>query len=269
MLDDFFIRALVAGVGIAAVSAPLGCFIIWRRMAYFGETLAHSALLGIALAMLLDIHIILGVFTISVTGAMALVVVQRRGVLPTDSLLGILSHSTLALGLVLVSLMTSIRIDLMGYLFGDILAVSRFDIAILYAGGIAVIITIWRIWQPLIAATVNAELAAAEGMDPEKMRLVFMVLVAAVIAIAIKIVGILLITSLLIIPAAAARRFAQSPERMAVVAGMIGTLSVVVGLFGSLHLDTPSGPSIVVSAMLLFLTSLAHRGTAVEPLNHV
>ena len=269
MLDDFFIRALVAGVGIAAVSAPLGCFIIWRRMAYFGETLAHSALLGIALAMLLDIHIILGVFTISVTGAMALVAVQRLGVLPTDSLLGILSHSTLALGLVLVSLMTSIRIDLMGYLFGDILAVSRFDIAILYAGGIAVIITICRIWQPLIAATVNAELAAAEGMDPEKMRLVFMVLVAAVIAIAIKIVGILLITSLLIIPAAAARRFAQSPERMAVVAGMIGTLSVVVGLFGSLHLDTPSGPSIVVSAMLLFLTSLAHRGAAVEPLNHV
>ena len=269
MLDDFFIRALVAGVGIAAVSAPLGCFIIWRRMAYFGETLAHSALLGIALAMLLDIHIILGVFTISVTGAMALVVVQRHGVLPTDSLLGILSHSTLALGLVLVSVMTSIQIDLMGYLFGDILAVSRFDIAILYAGGIAVIITIWRIWQPLIAVTVNAELAAAEGMDPEKMRLVFMVLVAAVIAIAIKIVGILLITSLLIIPAAAARRFAQSPERMAVVAGMIGTLSVVVGLFGSLHLDTPSGPSIVVSAMLLFLTSLAHRGAAVEPLNHV
>ena len=269
MLDDFFIRALVAGVGIAAVSAPLGCFIIWRRMAYFGETLAHSALLGIALAMLLDIHIILGVFTISVTGAMALVVVQRHGVLPTDSLLGILSHSTLALGLVLVSVMTSIQIDLMGYLFGDILAVSRFDIAILYAGGIAVIITIWRIWQPLIAVTVNAELAAAEGMDPEKMRLVFMVLVAAVIAIAIKIVGILLITSLLIIPAAAARRFAQSPERMAVVAGMIGTLSVVVGLFGSLHLDTPSGPSIVVSAMLLFLTSLAYRGATVEPLNHV
>ena len=269
MLDDFFIRALVAGVGIAAVSAPLGCFIIWRRMAYFGETLAHSALLGIALAMLLDIHIILGVFTISVAGAMALVVVQRCGVLPTDTLLGILSHSTLALGLVLVSVMTTIRIDLMGYLFGDILAVSRFDIAILYAGGIAVIITIWRIWQPLIAVTVNAELAAAEGMDPEKMRLVFMVLVAAVIAIAIKIVGILLITSLLIIPAAAARRFAQSPERMAVVAGMIGTLSVVVGLFGSLHLDTPSGPSIVVSAMLLFLTSLAHRGAAVEPLNHV
>ncbi|MBT6094785.1 MAG: zinc ABC transporter permease subunit ZnuB [Rhodospirillaceae bacterium] len=259
MLDDFFVRALLAGIGISVVAAPLGCFIVWRRMAYFGDTMAHSALLGVAVAVLLDVPTMLGVFVIAVAGALALVGLQRRGALPTDSLLGILSHSTLALGLVLVSVMATVRIDLMGYLFGDILAVTRLDIAVVYGGGALVSAVLFWTWRPLLAATVNAELAAAEGMNPERARLVFMVLVAAVIAIAMKIIGILLITSLLIIPAAAARRFAGTPEQMAVFAALAGVIAVSGGLFGSLEFDTPSGPSIVVAAMLVFLLSLLGR----------
>jgi zinc transport system permease protein len=257
MLDDFFWRALIGGVGVALVAGPLGCFIVWRRMAYFGDTMAHAALLGVALAILLEIHMTLGVFAITATVAFALVLLQRQQALPSDALLGILSHSTLALGLVLVAFMTWVRIDLLSYLFGDLLAVSRLDIALIWGGGAAVLAILAAVWRPLLAATVSEELAAAEGLHPERARLVFMLLMAGVIAIAMKIVGILLITSLLVIPAAAARRFAGGPEAMAVLAALTGALAVALGLTASLQWDTPSGPSVVVAALALFLLSLA------------
>ncbi len=269
MFDDFFVRALVAGIGLALTVGPLGCFIVWRRMAYFGDTMAHSALLGIAIAFLFDINLMAGVFFVAALVSVALLLLQRRNTLSTDALLGILSHAALALGLVLVAFMTWIRIDLMGFLFGDILAVSRTDIAFIYGGGAIILAVIMRIWRPFLASTVSAEIAEAEGLAPERARFAFMLLMALVIAIAMKIVGILLITSLLIIPAATARRFAPTPERMAVFASLVGVVAVVGGLYGSLTFDTPSGPSIVVAALVLFLLSLlplgrTRTGTAAE-----
>ena len=256
MLDDFFIRALLAGIGLALTTGPLGCFVVWRRMAYFGDTMAHSALLGVALSLLLDFNLLVSVFVVAAVISLLLLLLQRRGTLSTDALLGILSHATLAIGLVLVSFMTWVRIDLVGFLFGDILAVSAADVQIVWGGGILVLFAIVYLWRPLLASTVNAELAEAEGLEPEKARVAFMLLMALVIAIAMKVVGILLITSLLIIPAATARRFSASPEIMAVLASLIGALAVVGGLYGSLHFDTPSGPSIVVAALGLFVLSL-------------
>ena len=256
MLDDFFVRALVAGVGVALVAGPLGCFMVWRRMAYLGDTMAHSALLGVALAFLLDLHVMLGVFMIAGLGALALIVLQRRASLPTDALLGILAHSTLALGLVLIAFMAWLRIDLLSYLFGDILAVTRLDIGLIYGGGAVVAAILALNWRSLMAATVSEELAAAEALKPERSRLVLMILMAAVIALAMKIVGILLIASLLIIPAASARRYAGGPEQMALIAAGLGAGAVVVGLLGSLRFDTPAGPSVVVGALLIFLFGL-------------
>ncbi|RZA27748.1 MAG: hypothetical protein EOP92_41110 [Lysobacteraceae bacterium] len=256
MFDDFFSRALIAGIGLALVTGPLGCFIVWRRMAYFGDTMAHSALLGVALSFLLDINLTLGVFVVAATVSLALLLLQRRNALSTDALLGILSHSTLAIGLVLVAFMTWIRVDLMGFLFGDILAVSVWDIALIYGGGLVILVTLALMWRPLLAATVNPDLAEAEGLRPEVSRVVFMLLLACVIAIAMKLVGVLLITSLLIIPAATARRLSATPEQMAVISAVLGALAVAGGLFGSLRYDTPSGPSIVVAALALFLISI-------------
>jgi len=260
MLSDFFVRALVAGAGVAAVTGPLGCFIVWRRLAYFGDTLSHAALLGVAIAYLLETDVTLAVFSVSVLIAVALLWLQRRAGLSADALLGLLSHSALALGLVALAFMTWVRIDLMGLLFGDILAVSKTDIAVIYAGGAAVLAVLAWIWKPLFAATVNPELAEAEGMRPGRANFIFMLLLAVVIAIAMKIVGVLLITALLIIPAATARRFAAGPEAMAVYASIAGVLSVVAGLYGSLEWDTPSGPSIVVAALAFFVLSLFHLG---------
>ena len=257
MLDDFFVRALVAGVGVALVASPLGCFIVWRRLAYFGDTLSHAALFGVALALLLESNITITVFGVSVFIAVALMFLQKKATLSADSLLGLLAHSALALGLVTLAFMTWVRVDLMGFLFGDVLSVSVNDITVIYVGGAFVIGVMVFIWRPLFAATVNRELAEAEGVNPDRDDVVFMLLMAGVIAMAMKIVGVLLMTALLIIPAAAARRFVTGPEQMAVLAALIGSASVFAGLFGSLEWDTPSGPSIVVAALLFFIVSIS------------
>lgn len=256
MLDDFFTRAIVAGIGVALVAGPLGCFIVWRRLAYFGDTLSHAALLGVALAFLFEINITVAVFVVSAFVSIALLLLQRRASLSADALLGLLAHSALALGLVVLAFMTWIRMDLMGFLFGDILAVSRMEIAIIWIGGGIVLTILAIIWRPLFAATVNREMAEAEGMNPQRADIAFMLLMALVIAISMKIVGVLLITAMLIIPAATARRFATGPEQMAVLAAVIGAGAVIGGLFGSLEWDTPSGPSIVVAALAFFVMSL-------------
>jgi zinc transport system permease protein len=256
MMDDFFIRALIAGVGLALIVGPLGCFVVWRRMAYFGDMIAHSALLGIAVSFLLETQIIIGVFSIAVLVALSLILLEKRKTLPMDSLLGIFSHATLAIGLVLVALMSWLRVDIMGYLFGDLLAVTKNDIYLIYGAGVLILSILGLIWRPLLAASVHEELAAVEGMKPQRNKMIFMFLMAGVVAVSIKLVGILLITSLLIIPAATARRFATTPVMMAILASLIGASGVVGGLFASLEFDTPSGPSIVVACLILFILSL-------------
>ena len=256
MLDDFFTRAVIGGIGVALVAGPLGCFIIWRRLAYFGDTLSHSALLGVALALLFEVNITFAVFGISVIVSLLLMLLQRRASLSSDALLGLLSHSALAVGLVVLAFMSWVRVDLMGFLFGDILAVTPFDLAIIWGGGVVVLAVLVRIWQPLFAATVNYELATAEGAQPDLANIVFMILMAAVIAVSMKVVGVLLITALLIIPAATARRVSASPEQMAVIAAIVGVGSVWLGLLGSLEWDTPAGPSIVVAALGCFVISV-------------
>lgn len=256
VLDDFFIRALLAGIGVALISGPLGCFVIWRRMAYFGDTMAHSALLGITVSLLLEINTGIGVFLVAAMLAVALIYLQKRADLPNDTILGILSHSTLALGLIAIGMMTNNRIDLMTYLFGDVLAVGTTDLLLIGVGGTIALALLALIWRPLLASTVNEELAIAEGNHPTLVKFAYLILLAAVIAIAIKIVGILLITALLVIPAATARRFSATPEMMALMASVFGVIAVLAGLFSSMNWDTPAGPAIVVASLVVFLGSV-------------
>ena len=255
MFDDFLVRALLAGIGLALVTGPAGCFIVWRRLAYFGETIAHSALLGVALAILIDFDLTIGIFVTASLVVLVMFYLESRDTLPTDTLLGLLAHGGLALGLVILSFFPNVRVDLQALLFGDILAVSRADLAVIWIGGALALGVLWRIWRPLLAATVSADLAKVAGMNPDRARLVFGIFLAGVIAAAIKVVGVLLIVALLVIPAATARRFASSPERMAIGAAVAGSMAVAGGLFASANLDTPSGPSIVVVALALFVVT--------------
>ena len=251
-MDDFLVRALLGGVGVALVAGPLGAFVVWRRMAYFGAAMAHAALLGVALGLLLEVDVNLAIVVVCVALALAVIGLEKQKVLATDTLLGILAHGTLALGLVAIAFQETVRVDLFSYLFGDILAVTRADLFWIFGGGALVLAAAAAIWRPLLAATVHEELARVEGVDVARVRLVFTVLLAVVIAVGLKIVGLLLVTSLLIIPAAAARHLAATPEQMAAAACAIGCLAVAGGLFGSLTWDTPAGPSIVVAATIAF-----------------
>jgi zinc transport system permease protein len=261
-MDDFIWRALLGGLGLAAVAGPLGSFVVWRRMAFFGDALAHSALLGIALGFLFRVNLTAGVVGVCVLLALLLTVLQGRTRLAGDTILGIFAHSSLAFGLVVVSFMDRLRVDLISFLFGDILAVTPLDLAWIYGAGIVVLGVLAWLWRPLLNLTVHEDLARVEGVPADRVRLAFVLLMAIVVAIAMKIVGVLLITALLIIPAAAARNFARSPEQMAVLAALAGALAVTAGLAASLVLDTPSGPSIVAASAILFALSLAGRRSA-------
>ena len=256
MLDDFFLRAIIAGICVALIAGPLGCFIIWRRLSYFGDTLSHASLLGVAVAILLETNFTLSIFVVSGAVSLFLIYLRIKTSLPSDALLGLLAHSVLAVGIVVLGFMTWVRIDLLSLLFGDILAVSVTDIWLIFFGGILVLLTLAAIWRPLFADTVSPDLAEAEGMRPKLVRVIFTLLLALVISVSIKIVGVLLITGLLIIPAAAARNLASGPIQMAFISMITGTIAVVCGLFSSLTWDTSSGPSIVVTALVLFILTL-------------
>ena len=251
MLDDFMMRATLAGVGVAVAAAPLGCFVVWRRMAYFGDATAHAAILGIAVSLALQMSVFVGATAVALMMAMIVTAISGRGY-AMDTILGVLAHSSLAFGLVAVSFLSGIRIDLMAYLFGDILAVSRGDLLIIWGGALLVVGLIgWR-WSSLLTATLSDELAYSGGLDPRREQMILTLSLAITVAVAIKVVGVLLIAAMLVIPAAAARGLARTPEAMAVIAAAIGGFSAIAGLRGAYLFDTPAGPSIVSVAAICF-----------------
>jgi zinc transport system permease protein len=257
MMEPFLLRALIAGLGIAIVAAPLGCLVVWRRMSYFGSTVAHAGLLGVAFGIAFDIDLTLGVILVSLAVGAMLVVLERQPLLPVDSLLGILSHAALALGLIAAARLSGQRLDLMGYLFGDILAVNESDLLWVFIGGALVLAAIALFWKTLVAVAVHKELAAAEGHNTARAEAALIMLLAFIIAVAMKVVGVLLIVAFLIMPAAAARPFSATPETMVVGAAGFGILGTAGGLALSVVWDVPAGPAVVVVLSAFCLASLA------------
>ena len=253
MLEPFLIRAIIAGIGVAIIAGIIGCFVVWRKMAYFGDSLAHSALLGVALGLVFGISTNLGTIIICSIFTISLIWLQQKNVLATDTLLGILAHSALSVGMVVLSILER-SIDLHSYLFGDILAVTIMEIYIVMIGGIFILIILSINWQSFVLTTINEKLAKAEGVNILISQLLIMLLMTVVVAVSFRIVGLLLITSMLIIPAATARQLSSSPEKMAFFSALLGVAAVIIGIFSSLFFDTPSGPSIVVAAVLIFIT---------------
>jgi zinc transport system permease protein len=262
MLDDFMLRATLAAIGTAISAGALGCFVVWRRMAYFGDATAHAAILGVALALLFGTSIFLGVGFIAFLMSVLIFALSGKGQ-SVDTILGVLSHGALALGLVAVTMIPNQRINLDAYLFGDVLTVTRGDLGIIWIGAVVVALVLWRHWTALLTSTLSPDLAYAAGMNPRREQLVLTLLLAAVVAVAIKVVGALLITAMLIIPAAAARNFAKTPEHMAFMASGIAALAAFGGVRLSVLLDTPVGPTIICVATVFFalgaVSSLVRR----------
>jgi zinc transport system permease protein len=256
MMDPFFLKALAAGLGLAVVSSPLGCFVVWRRMAYFGETVSQGGLIGVSLALMMSLDVTTTVIVVAVALALLLLGLSRQSVVPTDSILGLLAHATLAVGVVMASLVRGPGIDLMSILFGEIFAVTGRDLAWIFLGGSAALIALISIWRPLLSISVHEDLAAAEGVSVERTRLIFMLVLAVVVAIALKVVGALLTIAFLIMPAAAARPFAETPEQMAFLSVIIAAMSVGLGLFVSVTIDAPAGASIVLVMTTMFAIAM-------------
>lgn len=258
-MPDFILYALVAGLALAVVAGPLGSFVVWRKMAYFGDTLSHASLLGVALGFVLKINLTFAIIICCILVAILLVSLQRKQPLASDTLLGILAHSTLSLGLVVLSFMPDVKVNLMDYLFGDILTITASDLYWIVGGSSFVLLLIILLWQQLLSITVHEELAAVEGLPVIAIRLALMLMVAIVIAVAMKIVGVLLIASLLVIPPATARFHTASPEQMAISASILGMLSICLGLTFSYYSNAPTGPAIVLSTAMLFIVSFIFR----------
>lgn len=252
MLDDFLVRAAFAGIGVAIAAAPLGCFVVWRKMAYFGDATAHTAILGVALSFAFSMSVFIGVLAVTLLSALLISTLSNRGY-AMDTLLGVMAHSALAIGLVAVSFLRDVRLDLVAYLFGDILAVSRSDILVIWTGAFSVVFLLYRHWSALLITTLNPDLAYASNINPQNEQRILTVALAIVVAVAIKVVGALLIASLLIIPAAAARPISHTPESMAMLAAGIGVASAIGGLRASYLFDTPTGPTIVCVATVFFV----------------
>ena len=251
ILDDFLWRSALAGIALALASGPLGCFVVWRRMAYFGDATAHAAILGVALSLAFSISVFIGVIVAAL--AMAFMILSLSGrMFAVDTLLGVAAHGALALGLVAITFIPGVRVDLSAYLFGDILAVGRIDLLVICMGSALVLLVLWLRWERLLLLTLNVDLAAARGVDTRRESMILVGILAVLVAVAIKIVGALLITAMLIIPAAAARPISRTPEWMAGVAVTAAVIAVVGGLSASFYWDTPTGPSIVVAASVLF-----------------
>lgn len=264
LLDDFLARAALAGVGVAAIAGPLGCFVIWRRMAYFGDALAHAALLGVALGLALQAPLLPSVMLFSLVLAALLALASQRSGLSLDSALGVLSHATLALGVLVVSVLPGVRVDLISYLFGDILAVSRGDLVLIWGGALLLGALLAYRWRALLNATLSEPLSRAEGGAPGRERLLLMLMLAALVALSMQVVGLLLVSALLILPAAAARPLSATPTQMALTAAALGALGASGGLGAAFVADSPAGPTIVTTLFVFFL--LAQGGAALRGL---
>ncbi len=254
--DPFIIRGVLAGIAVALISGLVGCFVVWRRMSYYGESIAHSSLLGVGLGILLGIGINFGIIITCLIFGILFLWLQHSKILSTDTLLGVLAHLALAIGVIVISL-NKIKIDIHAFLFGDILTVSTNDLWGMYLGVFIAIILICVNWSSLLLVTIDEDLAKAEGIRPLHINLLLTTVLTIVVAISLQIIGLLLITAMLIIPAATSRRLVNSPEMMALVATLIGIFSVIFGVFLSVEIDAPSGPSIVVvSAAIFFLSPI-------------
>lgn len=257
MIEPFLLRALAAGIGLAIIAAPLGAILVWSRMAYFGETVAQASLVGVALGLLLNIDVTVSVVVTTLAVAGLLIILGRQKIVPMDSILGLTHHGTLALGVIATTVLAGPSVDLMGYLFGDVFAVTQSDLWLIYGGAVAVLAAMFWLWQPLLRVAVHEELASAEGVPSRRVRAAFIVVLALVIAIAMKIVGVLLAIAFLIVPVVAARPFAATPEGLVIGAGIVGAASVALGLTLSANADAPGGPSIVLCMALIAGLSLA------------
>ena len=262
-MDDFIYRALIAAIGVSIIAGSLGCFVIWKRLSYFSDSISHSALLGVALGLATGLGINFGLVIVGGLFATLIVFLQQKDFWSSDAVLGIFSHISLSLGIVVLGFIGDQNIDYFSYLFGDILSITSKDIYWIFSVMVVVIFLLFINWKKLLLLTLSEELAKAEGVNKTFYELLFMFLIALAVSVSVQIVGVLLITSLLIIPPAIARVFSNSPIAMIFSSMIISIVSVLLGLYTSITFDLATGPAIVIALGVFFFIAqfLPNRGS--------
>ena len=257
-LDDFLLRALFAGLIMVVIAAPMGCLMVWQRLAFLSDTLGHAAVMGVGLGLMLQIEPLYGVLAVALVIVFSLSRVSHFNNALSETTLAIISHTGLAGGIILVGLLPAPTVNLEAILFGDLLATTRGDLLNRLLTTIVLLVWLLRYWRAFVAVSVSREIAQAEGIEVRRVQALMYVMIALLVAVMMKVLGVLLIAALLVIPTSSARLFSRSPEQMVLISGLYGLAALGGGLTGSFQFDWQTGPAIVISATLLLLLTLAY-----------
>lgn len=248
---QLLLPAWIMGTLLVFLTAPLGCLMLWRRMSFFADTMAHGTLLGVALAAVLSLPLWIGVtFTAILLVAVLWVLHDPR--LPNDALLALCSATLLCSGLLLIQHLPALRPELLSYLFGDLLTIEWSDLPVFIGIIIAALAVLFHYWQAQIQIAIDPDIAVSEGVNAKWQRLIFMLLLALFTVLALRAVGSLLMGALLVIPALSARLVSHSPKQMVIAAFIIAQMGVTVGLWSSAGLNISTGLSIVLTMSIVF-----------------
>jgi len=255
-LDDYLWRSIAAGLIMVSIAAPMGCLMVWQRLAFLSDTLGHAAVLGVGLGLMLQLLPIVGVLAVALVIVFSLSRVSNFNTALSETTLAIISHTGLAGGIILLGVLPAQTANLEGILFGDLLATSRADLLGLLATTLVLMALLLRNWRAFVAVSVSREIAQAEGVPVRKMQALMYTMIALLVAVMMKVMGVLLIAAMLVIPTTSARLFSRSPEQMVGVSALYGLGALAGGIASSYHFDWQTGPAIVVSATALLLLTL-------------
>lgn len=258
-LDDFLLRSLIAGVIMVVIAAPMGCLMVWQRLAFLGDTLGHAAVFGVALGLMLQLMPIVGVLAVALLIVFSLSRVSSFNTAMSETTLAIISHTGLAGGIILVGTLGAGRVNLESILFGDLLATTPTDLLGLLATTFVLLLLLLRYWRAFVAMSVSREIAQAEGIEVRRLQFLMYAMIALLVAVMMKVMGVLLIAAMLVIPTSSARLFSRGPEQMVAISALYGFAALGGGLTSSYHFDWQTGPAIVVCATALLLLTLAVR----------
>ena len=251
-MDNFILLAIISGIGIAFITGLLGCFVVWKKMAYFGESLGHSAVLGIGIGLLLGIGDNIAVLLVIITFSLIVTYLQNKEAFSNDLILAVLAHGLLSIGIILISINPDPNFNLHSFLFGDILTVSLNEIFLIFLSAIFIYLIILTNWKALLITIISKDLAKSQNINNFKIELLFTFTMALAVAISIKIIGALLITSMLIIPSSCAKQLVNNPKNMVIISIIISILSILIGILCSYYFDIPSGPAIILTSFSAF-----------------
>ena len=256
-LDDFLVRSVIAGLIMVVIAAPMGCLMVWQRLAFLSDTLGHAAVMGVGLGLLLEVTPVFGVLAVALLIVFSLNRVNSFNSALSETTLAIISHTGLAGGIILVGLLPAQSVNLEAILFGDLLATTSADLTRLLITTVVLLLLLLHHWRSFVAVSVSREIAQAEGIEVRKVQFLMYIMIALLVAVMMKVMGVLLIAAMLVIPTTSARLFSRSPEQMVAVSALYGLGALVGGISSSFQFDWQTGPAIVVSATMLLLVTLA------------